>query len=140
MHKKWLKTNKIIKCTVCNKEFLVNTPNRKYCSQKCNNKIKAIFKKKNPKYKDRIRRMNLKRNFGISIEQYDKMLNYQENKCAICKVDYSKVSRRFAVDHCHITGKIRGLLCIECNRGLGAFDDSSKLLEKALKYLKVNNY
>src|SRR6267142_1795993 len=57
----------------------------------------------------------------------------QENSCAICGVSFSRTPH---VDHCHVTGKIRGLLCSKCNRGLGFFQDSVQTLESAVRYLK----
>lgn len=72
--------------------------------------------------------------YGMSPEQYDKMLKEQGNGCAICggvNVD----NRRLAIDHNHETGKIRGLLCHYCNIGLGCFKDDVKKMKLAIKYL-----
>jgi hypothetical protein len=59
----------------------------------------------------------------------------QNGCCAICGVHQSEVSKRFSVDHNHSTGKVRGLLCNHCNRGLGHFRDDPMLLEFAAQYL-----
>jgi hypothetical protein len=72
-----------------------------------------------------------KRNYGISDEQYQQMLKEQEGGCAICGGN-----RRLAVDHCHNTGKVRGLLCMYCNTGIGHLRDSFELLIKAASYLR----
>lgn len=78
----------------------------------------------------------LKRRFGITYENYQQRLRQQAGVCAICKkTEVSKVGR-LAVDHNHRTGKIRALLCSNCNRGLGCFKDSSELLQAAVIYLK----
>jgi hypothetical protein len=77
---------------------------------------------------------NLKQKFGITAQEYDLMLEQQDNACKICKSVDS--DRGLAVDHDHLTGKVRGLLCGKCNRGLGHFDDSIEMLELAIKYLK----
>ncbi len=83
--------------------------------------------------------------FGIDNVSYDALLNKQNNKCAICGIDHniykntSHRNKRFAIDHCHSTGIIRGLLCCKCNRGLGYFKDSEENLLKAAKYLKGND-
>lgn len=69
--------------------------------------------------------------YGISPEQYNFMLEKQDNKCAICK----EVKEIINVDHCHSTGKTRGLLCQACNLGLGNFRDKVSNLEEAVKYL-----
>lgn len=78
------------------------------------------------------------RTYGISLEEYNSLLSKQKGVCAICSTECIS-GRRLAVDHCHTTGKVRGLLCANCNRGLGLFKDSKFLLEKAQKYLEENN-
>jgi protein-arginine kinase activator protein McsA len=79
---------------------------------------------------------NLKRTYGMTKENYFQMLKEQGDACAIC-VGFRnlKSKRRLAVDHCHKTGKIRGLLCDYCNRGIGVFEDRPKLIEVAAAYL-----
>lgn len=77
-------------------------------------------------------------NYGISRDEFDAMLTAQGGGCAICGSSMRDVSRnRLCVDHCHDTGRVRGLLCGHCNRGLGFFQDSPELLEKAKRYLAV---
>ena len=88
---------------------------------------------------------HLKRNFGISLEQYDGIFAAQNGKCAICGNTESTLDRRsgepkmLSVDHDHITGKIRGLLCQRCNLILGLFEDSTSNLIMAIKYLEKSN-
>ena len=81
----------------------------------------------------------LKYKYGITEQQYDEMLKAQDNKCAICKSSSTKDKRRhrFAVDHCHSTGVVRGLLCSACNKGIGLFHDSQDILAAAIKYLNA---
>jgi hypothetical protein len=79
----------------------------------------------------------LKRNFGISYAEYLVMLDAQQNKCAICASDASEFDKAFAVDHCHTTGKVRGLLCWHCNTSIGKFKDDIGLLQRAVEYLRV---
>jgi len=76
---------------------------------------------------------NLKRYYGISYEDYDKLLLSQNNACAICK--NPEYRRRLSVDHCHATGKIRGLLCTKCNVGIGSLNDNIEYLKNAIDYL-----
>jgi hypothetical protein len=76
---------------------------------------------------------NLKRKFNITSIEYNTMLEKQNNVCAICG---NTCSKSLAVDHCHTTGRIRGLLCNNCNRGLGHFKDNPNYLQKAIEYLK----
>lgn len=88
-------------------------------------------------FSEKSRKTRLKRNFNISIDDYNLYLKNQNGKCAICGIDKCKTGRRFAVDHKHGEHKhIRGLLCKECNIGLGNFRDDPELLMKAIEYLK----
>lgn len=79
---------------------------------------------------------NLFLNFGISYEYFLKMRNDQNNLCKICGQPEER--RNLSVDHCHKTGKIRGLLCSKCNTALGLFGDNVKSLLSAIEYLKSN--
>jgi len=93
---------------------------------------------------DRVKNYKLKTNYGISKCEYDQLLCDQNGKCAICGNEeiavhnITKKKQSLAVDHCHKTKKIRGLLCQDCNRGLGKFHDDTLRLEKAIEYLKKN--
>ena len=76
--------------------------------------------------------------FGITVEQYEQMIVQQENRCAICSKHYDDFNGRgknFHIDHCHESGEVRGLLCSNCNTGLGQFKDNVKALENAIIYL-----
>lgn len=87
--------------------------------------------------RSRLRAHNLKRKFGISISEYEIMLGRQDSRCAICgSYQNDNLKRRFAVDHNHTTGGLRGLLCVKCNLGIGAFMDSEVILQNAISYLK----
>lgn len=77
---------------------------------------------------------DLKKNFGISLADYEAMLGAQGGVCAICGTKDQWFS--LAVDHCHGTKRVRGLLCSQCNRGLGLFKDKPELLDKAAAYLR----
>lgn len=78
----------------------------------------------------------IKRTYGITWGDYEEMFDKQKGCCAICK---SKVSsrrtERLYVDHCHNSLEVRGLLCGNCNNGLGQFKDSPRLLQRAIDYL-----
>lgn len=84
--------------------------------------------------KDRINARNQDRRFGLAPGEYDSMMERQGGLCAICK-EPCRSGRRLAVDHCHTTGKVRGLLCASCNRGIGYLADSPERLRSALTYL-----
>ena len=77
----------------------------------------------------------LKKKYGITPEKYDEMLSEQDYKCYICHTHEDKLDRSLAVDHCHKTGKVRGLLCGNCNRFLGQIDDNIDTAERLLEYL-----
>jgi hypothetical protein len=77
------------------------------------------------------------RTFGICNAKYDEMLTAQHGKCAICEsVLNSSRYTKLAVDHDHKTGKVRGLLCMNCNTGLGLFKDSPIRIQNAIAYLE----
>ena len=85
-----------------------------------------------------LRKQKVIRVYKVSCEEYD--LLYSKGECYICGSKeevgvYGKV-KELSVDHCHTTGKVRGLLCQSCNVGLGAFKDNVKSLQNAIKYLK----
>lgn len=79
------------------------------------------------------RRGYLKHKYGIAPEDYEKMYNEQEGVCAICKKPHGE--RRLCVDHDHLTGKVRGLLCDGCNLGIGYFRENQAALASAIEYL-----
>jgi hypothetical protein len=85
----------------------------------------------------------LKEYYGIRIEDFDKMLAEQDNKCAICGSEFSTTTGLAAmsacVDHCHKTNKVRGLLCNTCNRAIGFFKEDASILKKAVEYLETHN-
>jgi coenzyme F420-reducing hydrogenase beta subunit len=72
----------------------------------------------------------LKSKYGIDIKQYQTMLNAQSGSCALCEK-----SDDLCVDHCHETGKVRGLLCRQCNSAIGKLGDNAAGLQRALSYL-----
>ena len=79
---------------------------------------------------------HLKKTYGITIDDYDVLLDAQGGKCAICKGGTSK--RHFAVDHNHRNRRIRGLLCARCNSGLARFMDDITNLRRAVRYMKLD--
>ena len=115
-------------CKNCKNLFSPQAPSHMYCSQECADYgvISAY----------------LTRNYGITYSHYLEMLEKQNNRCSICggegfimNKDIHKL--KLVVDHCHATGVVRGLLCHNCNRGLGLFKDDLNSLNKAMEYLKV---
>jgi hypothetical protein len=83
----------------------------------------------------------IKRTYDLTEEQYKELLQSQNNSCAICGSDHNKTTKSeyMFVDHCHDSGKVRGLLCSPCNSALGSFEDNIKFLENAIEYLKKHD-
>lgn len=132
-------------CTQCQKEGPLSKFGKKrrlpdgfnYRCKKCEsaNSMKRHYA--NPEkaaIKDRAQ--SLRRNFGISVADYNVWMELQEGCCAICGAEEADSrGRRLHVDHCHSTGAVRGLLCGACNMGLGQFGDNAHRLASALDYL-----
>jgi len=84
---------------------------------------------------------NIKRNFGIDRKQYNEILKSQNNGCAICGKFETSINantgtiKKLAIDHCHNSKKIRGLLCWRCNGTIGKVNDDIELLQKMINYL-----
>lgn len=114
-----------------------------YCKG-CNKVQRAKWLKKNlqknkdrRKYlrtldKTRVKNSELKSHYGITLDDYNNLIKIQDNKCKIC----DKYIEKLCIDHCHTTGKVRGLLCKYCNSGLGFFKDSLQSLKSAIQYLE----
>jgi hypothetical protein len=102
--------------------------------------LKSASKYRN-KNRNKLKNYKLLKRYGISTEDYNLLLQNQNGKCSICGNDeiaihkISKQKQKLAVDHCHETGKVRGLLCQDCNRGIGLFHENILRLEKAINYL-----
>lgn len=77
------------------------------------------------------KRWRMKAQYGITPEERKKIATKQKHRCKICRRKVALV-----IDHCHKTGKVRGLLCIKCNSYLGHFKDDPRLFERAISYLR----
>lgn len=112
-------------CRECSTEFSPKAPSELYCSDDCKDLASTSA--------------YLKRTYGIDAAEYGRMHDEQEGLCAICgsegfaMKDSHKL--KLVVDHCHGTGRVRGLLCHNCNRALGLFKDNTESLTKAINYL-----
>lgn len=84
---------------------------------------------------DRAADLRLQREYGITLEEYNRVLKYQGGQCAICNRE--PTNTRLSVDHCHDTGLLRGLLCWPCNRAIAHFQDSAEKLKAAAKYIQA---
>jgi hypothetical protein len=88
--------------------------------------------------KERILAYKRFKKIGVTQEQYDGAYLKQKGVCAVCSLPCAQ-GISLAADHCHTTGVFRGLLCTQCNTGLGLFKDNKLLLENAIQYLKDSN-
>ena len=112
----------------------------KTCVRARNKEYLKTYKRKGPDGKEldaeglriRARGYHLVRRYGITYEEYDVLVEKADGKCQIC----GNKTEKLHVDHCHETGMVRGLLCINCNHGLGKFFDSIQNLENAISFLK----
>jgi hypothetical protein len=97
--------------------------------------VRKYWSKESTKQKDWNRQ--LKRKYGISLQDYEQLLAETDHKCQICGKTEEENGKRLAVDHCHKTEEVRGILCDTCNTGLGMFLDNTNLLNKAIEYLSI---
>lgn len=114
------------KCKPCsaiyNKEWQARNPEKARESWK-----KAELKSRNP-LRDRARK------YGLTRAELVAMIESAEGKCQIC----DRETERLAVDHCHNSRKVRGLLCLQCNTALGSFEDDLERMQKAVEYVKLH--
>lgn len=90
------------------------------------------------KAKEIRRKREYKNKYSITIEEFDSLLSSQGSCCAICKTTIPGGTGTWHVDHDHVTKEVRGILCHNCNRGLGFFNDDIKRLKDAALYLELN--
>lgn len=113
-------------CKECNGPYSPIGPSHLYCSESCSD----IGHQRNW----------LRKNYSISLEEYQNLYELQNGLCGICNSVGFKISKNqrqnIVIDHCHKSGKVRGLLCHNCNRGLGLFKDSKEYLYNAILYLE----
>ena len=89
-----------------------------------------------PERKRKMRDLYYRRTFGISADDFDALLGEQGGGCAICECAPEREAS-FHLDHDHVTGEIRGILCLSCNQGVGQFRDDAQLLERAAAYVRT---
>lgn len=129
-------------CKRCGTEKTVKEmrPDYRYLCLACFSKLGNDWQRRNPALSARHKRnCHLIKKFGITLEESDRILAMQGGVCAICHIPFSD-PRGYSphVDHDHSTGKVRGLLCVLCNGGLGGFKDNIDGLYSAIEYLKIH--
>jgi len=147
------------KCSICNKEKELDSFYSRKGSKDGKEGIckscRDVKRRTNPAFEESRRKAwqkmdtkrkgkrwgyHLSKTYGLSEAQYYTMLEEQNYACAICSlpVDEEEHYGKFVVDHCHNTGKVRGLLCNKCNLMLGNAKDDIRIMEAGIEYLKVN--
>lgn len=130
------------KCRDCGKEAhneveLEEFRKAKSCKYGRQNFCKSCHSEKRRKENpDTKKNLHLKRTYGITLVEYNTMFKEQKGCCKICGTHQSNLKHSLHVDHCHTTGEVRGLLCSNCNAGLGMFKDNVTFLKNAIEYLK----
>lgn len=99
---------------------------------------RAYYNENRSNTKEKRRDTELKKSYGISLNEFNELFKLQDNKCANRKC--SGVCTRWGLDHDHKTGKVRGILCSNCNTSLGLVKDSVDVLEGLIGYLKTNSH
>jgi hypothetical protein len=97
--------------------------------------IKHWYKENHKKYKQLHAAKARFRIYGLTEDDYRKMLEEQKNKCLICESDFTAKGPQ--IDHCHKTGKVRGILCSLCNTAIGKLKDSVEIITRAAKYVET---
>lgn len=126
-------------CTKCG-ESLPSTlqyfyKNREKLSSRCKQCLREMDRERFKKDPKKHRNYQLKNKYNITIDEWDRIFEEQKGRCRICGIHQLELRYRLNTDHNHKTGKVRGLLCIDCNIGLRYLDDEEFII-KAKKYLK----
>jgi hypothetical protein len=138
------KRNKYGKCNTCKQCDAKRNQKRRDSMSMSEREARRQYEKEYMAKRDRSsknyyklggRSKKLEKLYGITEIEYNNMFTYQDGRCAICSTHQSEHKHRFVVDHCHETNIVRGLLCKQCNTGIGMLKDSVENLAKAIQYL-----
>jgi len=125
------------KCRLCkeNKSLYEFHKNGKYFSGRCKSCKKHLQETGQWKKTPYDRYAFIERNYGMNKEQFLEFFASQKNKCKLCS---RELQEKWCVDHCHTTGKIRGVLCYACNSGIGHLQEDPEILRKAIDYVQMH--
>ena len=135
-------------CKICRNRRESNRKMKRYRNDseyrakvnECNRKQSRERTLKNPDYQIDL---HMKSRYDISLKEYNELFESQKGVCAICQKPetqkHNDKIKRLHIDHDHVTGKIRALLCSECNTGIGKFKDNIEILHKAISYLEKHS-
>jgi hypothetical protein len=141
--RKWREENRSHRNAYCkawrenNKEKVVESSKKsnKKNKEKCKERARRYAKSEACKIYRKTKKPYLSR-YGITLSDYNKMFEQQEGKCIGCTRHQSELESSLCVDHCHVTGKVRGLLCTDCNKALGLVRDNTSILKRLINYLE----
>jgi hypothetical protein len=127
-------------CKVCGVEknisdFYTGRKDCKDCKNAAARRIRIDQPERYAKYRKQHNQYLKKRRYGVTQDQFEKMLVNQNNMCKICGNEF-KSTKDTHIDHCHDTNVVRGILCNNCNMALGQFNDNLDIMENAIKYLQ----
>ena len=124
-----------VKCNLCNKVHILSTR-----TVRNNGRSKTCFGYKSWNWTglDRWDAI-IRRTYGITLDDYYKILKDQGGGCKLCGRTEDQEGRKLAIDHCHTSGNIRGILCANCNQALGLLYDSTSTMQRAIEYIKYAN-
>lgn len=117
-------------CRICGMPIHANSRRRKL-GWKCQS-CAPLFRPR-PTQRKSVREYKLRTKYGITLAEFEELVSFQNGKCAICRVRPA-----VHVDHCHVSGKTRGVLCEPCNGGLGLFRDDERIIARAIEYLSTH--
>lgn len=121
-------------CLVCSADVVRARRQTEEGAQAHRDSSKRWREANNERHKDN----NARWQYGVEHGTYDTMFTAQNGQCAICKTTEPGLgTKRFAIDHCHTSGRVRGLLCHRCNQGLGYFKDDAERIHRAIQYLSA---
>lgn len=111
----------------------------KECFQPAASERQRKYLKAHPEVWEKVKKTNrevqMRRKYGISVNEYERLFMFQGGVCAICKSPPKRGRKTLDVDHCHKTNVVRGLLCSSCNRAVGLLRDDIESLKRAVTYL-----
>lgn len=129
----------VLTCPQCSTSFFRKRITSKFCSRTCSQRAKGEIYRVTGKSAAWQYKNYVKKTYGLSLEDVQRLNEEQAYRCKICSIhvnDLTGKKKKLCVDHCHTTGKVRGLLCEVCNSMLGMARDSTITLQAAIAYLE----
>ena len=137
VHKKCYRCKKVKQLSEFTKDVGQRDGHNGCCKSCASEKYKICTAKNGSYIKIRSRDQNYLNKYGLEKGGYDKLLKKQSSRCGIC--GFPPILKTLVVDHCHETGKVRGLLCDNCNKGIGFLRDDPDMLRSAIAWIENNS-